>query len=59
MRVTVQVTWMDGVEATYTGDDASVSDRNNLTVSQQAGYGYDEPVRVIPLGNVRFYTIRR
>jgi hypothetical protein len=53
--VTVAVTWMDGQHETYTGYDAQVTDRNNLVISQRM-YS-DKPKRVIPLDNVRIYTI--
>lgn len=53
--VTVTVTWLDGTQETYTGRDVQVTDRNNLVISQQMHSR--DPVRVIPLDNVRIYTL--
>lgn len=53
---TVVVTWMDRSQETYTCDSADTGTDRVLRLYPRGTYS-SEPVRCIPLDNVRIYTV--
>lgn len=55
----VVVTWMDGRQETYRCEDWQVENGNLWLRPGRNSYGKADPVRCIPLGNVRIWTADR